>query len=78
MSRDRKESRLHLKSSKRKDTSFLEPKPACEDDLLAVHDADYLWKLKKGLVEDADTPAYANIYEYARLSAGGAVLASRN
>lgn len=56
---------------------FLEPKPAEEDDLLRVHDGDYLWNLKKGLVEDADTPAYDNIYEFARLSAGGALLAAR-
>ena len=46
-------------------------------DLLTVHDADYLWKLKKGLVEDADTPAYSNIFEYASLSVGGALLASQ-
>jgi acetoin utilization deacetylase AcuC-like enzyme len=56
---------------------FLEPEPAEEDDLLRVHDADYLWNLKKGLVEDADTPAYDNIYEFARLSAGGALLAAK-
>jgi acetoin utilization deacetylase AcuC-like enzyme len=56
---------------------FLEPKPAEEDDLLRVHDGDYLWNLKKGLVEDADTPAYDNIYEFARLSAGGALLAAQ-
>ncbi len=56
---------------------FLEPKPAEEDDLLRVHDADYLWNLKKGLVEDSDTPAYDNIYEFARLSAGGALLAAQ-
>ncbi len=56
---------------------FLEPTPAGEDDLLAVHDVDYLWNLKKGLVEDSDTPAYANIYEFARLSVGGALLASK-
>ncbi len=62
---------------KAKGYEFLEPKPACEDDLLSVHDAEYIWKLKKGLVEDADTPAYDNIYEYARLSAGGAILASQ-
>ena len=49
---------------------FLEPKPAEEDDMLRVHDGDYLWYLKKGLAEDSDTPAYHNIYEYARLSAG--------
>lgn len=56
---------------------FLEPKPATEDDLLKVHDPDYLWNLKKGLVEDPDTPAYDNIYEFARLSAGGALLAAK-
>jgi acetoin utilization deacetylase AcuC-like enzyme len=62
---------------KGKGYDFLEPKPACEDDLLTVHDIDYLWNLKKGLVEDPDTPAYDNIYEFARLSVGGALLASQ-
>jgi acetoin utilization deacetylase AcuC-like enzyme len=56
---------------------FLEPEPASEDDLLRVHDGDYLWNLRKGLAEDADTPAYDNIYEFARLSAGGALLAAK-
>jgi acetoin utilization deacetylase AcuC-like enzyme len=56
---------------------FLEPTPASEDDLLKVHDVDYLWNLKKGLVEDGDTPAYDKIYEFARLSAGGALLAAK-
>jgi len=55
---------------------FVEPNPASEEDLLRVHDAEYLWNLKKGLVEDSDTPAYDNIYEFARLSAGGALLAA--
>jgi acetoin utilization deacetylase AcuC-like enzyme len=62
---------------KEKNYEFLEPTPASEDDVLRVHDADYVWKLKKGLVEDPDTPAYADIYEYARLSAGGALLAAK-
>jgi acetoin utilization deacetylase AcuC-like enzyme len=62
---------------KEKGYEFLEPTPATEEDLLTVHDADYLWSLKKGLVEDADTPAYDNIYEYARLSVGGSLLASK-
>jgi len=61
---------------KEKNYEFLEPKPASEEDVLRVHDAEYVWKLKKGLVEDPDTPAYADIYEYARLSAGGALLAA--
>jgi acetoin utilization deacetylase AcuC-like enzyme len=60
----------------KKGYEFLQPKPATEDDLLRVHDNEYLWAVKKGLVEDGDTPAYDNIFEYARLSAGAAILAS--
>ena len=62
---------------KEKGYEFLEPTPASEEDLLRAHDAEYIWNLKKGLVEDTDTPAYDNIYEYARLSAGGAILAAK-
>jgi acetoin utilization deacetylase AcuC-like enzyme len=62
---------------KQKGYDFLEPEPAQEDDLLKVHDADYVWNVKKSLVEDPDTPAYDNIYEFARLSAGGAILAAK-
>jgi acetoin utilization deacetylase AcuC-like enzyme len=62
---------------KAKGYEFLMPTPANEDDLLTVHDPEYIWKVKKGLVEDTDTPAYDNIYEFARLSAGGAILASK-
>ncbi|MEM2995343.1 MAG: histone deacetylase [Candidatus Bathyarchaeia archaeon] len=61
---------------KGKGYEFLTPEPAAEEDLLRVHDAEYLWNLKKGFVEDVDTPAYENIYEYARLSAGAAILAA--
>ncbi len=56
---------------------FLKPEPATEEDLLKVHDNDYLWSVKKGMVEDGDTPAYDNIFEYARLSAGAAILAAK-
>ena len=55
---------------------FLEPEPASEEDLLRVHDGEYVLMLKKGLIEDGDTPAYENIFEYAKLSAGGAILAA--
>jgi acetoin utilization deacetylase AcuC-like enzyme len=61
---------------KEKNYTFLEPVSASEEDLLKVHASDYIWNLKKGLVEDSDTPAYDNIYEHARLSAGGAILAA--
>jgi acetoin utilization deacetylase AcuC-like enzyme len=62
---------------KKKGYEFLVPDPASEDDLLRAHDMDYVWNVKKSLVEDPDTPAYDNIFEFARLSAGGAVLAAK-
>jgi len=62
---------------KEKDYEFVEPFYAPEERLLEVHDAEYVCKLKKGVVEDPDTPAYENIYEYARLSVGGALLAAK-
>lgn len=57
--------------------NFIEPEPASEDDILRVHDIDYVWNVKKGFVEDPDTPAYSNIFEFARLSVGGALLAAK-
>jgi acetoin utilization deacetylase AcuC-like enzyme len=62
---------------KEKGYEFITPEPAAEEDLLKVHSREYLQKLKKGLVEDVDTPAYENIYEYARLAAGAAILAAK-
>ena len=56
---------------------FITPEPAREEDLLKVHDPEYIELLKKGAIEDPDTPAYENIYEYARLSAGAAILAAK-
>ncbi len=62
---------------KEQEYEFVEPEAASEEELIKVHDSDYIWHLKKGLVEDSDTPAYENIYELARLSAGGAILAAK-
>jgi acetoin utilization deacetylase AcuC-like enzyme len=62
---------------KEKGYSFIEPQPATEDELMLVHDYDYLWNLKKGMVEDHDTPAYDKIFDYASLSAGAAILAAK-
>lgn len=69
--------RIAQEMLKEKGYQFIEPTPASEDDLLLVHDMDYLWNLKKGLVEDHDTPAYDKIYDYACLSAGAAILAAK-
>jgi acetoin utilization deacetylase AcuC-like enzyme len=55
---------------------FVEPAPASDYEILSVHDADYLFNVKKGLAEDSDTPAYKDIFEFAQLSVGGALLAS--
>jgi acetoin utilization deacetylase AcuC-like enzyme len=57
---------------------FSDPKPATEDQVLNVHDMEYLWNLRKGMVEDSDTPAYDNIVEFACLSAGAAIVAAKN
>jgi len=55
---------------------FLTPEPVAEKDVLRIHDVGYVGRLREGLVRDADTPAYDGIYEVARLSAGGAILAA--
>ncbi len=62
---------------KEKKYTFVEPSPATEDEVLSIHDMEYIWNIKKGMVEDSDTPAYDNIWEFARLSVGGALLASK-
>jgi acetoin utilization deacetylase AcuC-like enzyme len=60
---------------------FVEPKPASQQDLLAVHSREYVDLIKNakaGSYLDGDTPAPENIYEYALLSAGAALLAAQN
>jgi len=64
----------------KKKYEFLEPKPASPEDLLKVHSKEYVDLIKNaraGNYLDGDTPVPENIYEYARLSAGGAILAAR-
>ncbi len=56
---------------------FTEPTSATEDEIFSAHDMEYIWNLKKGMVEDSDSPAYDKIWEYAQLSVGGALLASK-
>ena len=57
---------------------FIEPEPASKKYLLKVHGKDYVDKFEKGEFEgDIESPAFPNIYEYAKLSAGGAILAAK-
>ncbi len=58
---------------------FVKPKPASRKDLLTVHSSEYVDLIKNaeaGSYLDGDTPVPENIYEYACLSAGAAVLAA--
>ena len=57
--------------------SFIEAKPANEKDLLLVHEPRYIERIKSRAFYDPDTPAYENIYEYALLSVGGAIIAGK-
>ena len=60
--------------------AFLEPQPASQEDLLGVHSkeyVDFIKNAKAGSYLDGDTPAPNKIYDYALLSAGGAILAAK-
>jgi len=56
---------------------FLEATPASYEDLLRVHTAEHIERIKTGDFWDSDSPSYENIHEYAILSAGGAILAAK-
>jgi len=55
--------------------SFLEPEPADRNQILAVHAPELVRRVETGDFFDPDCPAYPKIDYYARLSAGGAILA---
>lgn len=64
----------------RKEFAILEPKPASREELEKVHSKGHIDLIKNaraGSYIDGDTPAPENVYEYARLSAGGAIVAAR-
>jgi acetoin utilization deacetylase AcuC-like enzyme len=60
---------------KEKGFEFIEPRPAAEEDILTAHSKELVEKIKNLEFFDADTSALEGIYEYARLSAGGAITA---
>jgi acetoin utilization deacetylase AcuC-like enzyme len=64
------------------DSDLLEPETASDEDILLVHEPEYLEKLKKGLLSPMEIyvmelPFTQAIYESFVLAAGGTVLASR-
>lgn len=56
---------------------FLEPGPATEEDLLKAHRPELIERVKRLDFYDPDCPRYPNIYEYAKLAAGAAILAAK-
>lgn len=61
---------------KNKGYDFIIPEPANESDILAIHNKQYIEAIKSSTTNDPDTPAYDNVYEYAKLAAGGAIAAA--
>jgi acetoin utilization deacetylase AcuC-like enzyme len=57
---------------------FIEPKSATKQDLLKVHAKKYVEQFEKGdFIGDWETSNFHNIYEYAKLSAGAAIMAAK-
>jgi acetoin utilization deacetylase AcuC-like enzyme len=56
---------------------FVEPSPASEADILLVHSEEHLRQLKSLDFFDFDSPPYPDIYKYACISAGAAIMAAK-
>ncbi len=56
---------------------WLTPEPCPTEDILRVHTRAHLHAVQTGEYFDGDTPAFPEIYEIARLAAGGAILAAQ-
>jgi len=60
-----------------RDYEFVKPAAANENNILSVHDREYVEAVKTGNTNDLDTPAHDNIYEYAKLTAGATIMAAK-
>lgn len=60
----------------KKNYKFVEAKPCKKEELLLIHTPEHLERVKNGSFFDPDTPNLENIYQYAMLSAGGALQAA--
>ncbi|HUI06123.1 MAG TPA: histone deacetylase [Verrucomicrobiae bacterium] len=54
------------------------PEPCADVDILRVHTREMLDAVRTGTFSDADTPVFPNIFEIAKLAAGGAILAAEH
>lgn len=57
---------------------IIEPTQASVDDVLLVHDEDFVQSVRDGSFSDPDCPKYEDLFFYATLSAGGAITAQKN
>jgi len=53
----------------------IEPEQADVDDLLLAHDKEFVERVREGNFSDPDCPKYEDLFFYATLSVGGAILA---
>jgi acetoin utilization deacetylase AcuC-like enzyme len=58
-----------------KEFEFMKPEECSRQDLLLVHSKKMIDKIKHGKFVNFETPSLPNIYNYAKLSVGGAILA---
>src|ERR1017187_3392789 len=56
--------------------TWITPTPCTDEDILRVHTRELLNAVRTGTFADADTPVFPEIFEIAKLSAGGALLAA--
>jgi acetoin utilization deacetylase AcuC-like enzyme len=56
--------------------TWVVPTPCADEDILRVHTREMLEAVRTGAFDDADTPFFPDIFEIAKLSAGGAILAA--
>jgi acetoin utilization deacetylase AcuC-like enzyme len=57
--------------------TFLTPEPCSDEDILRVHTPELLQMVKANTFFDPDTPNLPGMFEFAKLSAGAAILAAK-
>ncbi|MCM8801259.1 MAG: histone deacetylase [Candidatus Omnitrophica bacterium] len=67
--------RLAYNFLKEKGFEFIEPRPCSEEDIILAHSRSLLEKVKNNQIFDPDTPNILDIFKYACLSVGSAILA---
>jgi acetoin utilization deacetylase AcuC-like enzyme len=58
--------------------TWITPVPCTDEDILRVHTRELLNAVRTGKFVDADTPVFPEIFELAKLSAGGAMVAAEH